>query len=406
MRNIYLHEKQIEVMNCDARYIGGIGGWQSGKSYGGVCWLLNRIQRDNKKRKAEGLPVYDYMMVAPTYKVLNQALKKRWDELTPRNWYTFNKTDMEIKTRWGNTVYLRSSDKPEGLEGVTVAAILADEGAAYKLMVWEILRSRIATIDDGQILIITSPRGLNFVYHDIVKPYRAGDPDYKIISWPSWLNPAFGRARYEKLKKQMDSRIFEMRYGAKFIRMAGLIWEIQKKNLFKNYEGKERARFIVVDFGFKHYFACLEFVWLRDKGLYVTKEYGATEKRVVEHANEIAKRFEPCRYIVHDPRRPESALDLKEALKAKGWGNIKLRKAPAAAGDVDDTIEMVSTRLYKGSLFLHENLPKTHGQIETYSRDEQDKVVKEDDDFPDCLRYGVGAVDKHLIGGTFRVAWV
>ena len=82
---ITLFNKQSEAFNCPHRFILTRTGIQGGKTMLGGTWMINEIWR----LKQQGI-VGDFLIAAPTVKVLEQSTLKKFRPMFPRDWGTWN----------------------------------------------------------------------------------------------------------------------------------------------------------------------------------------------------------------------------------------------------------------------------------------------------------------------------
>lgn len=218
------HEKQLEWLHSkkEARIRLALAGVQGGKTEIGC----RRIAGDLKNNKNEF-----FMVVAPTYKILTQATMVKLEEVLnimnggPGWIVRRNERDrMFWRDRNGNIIYLRSAENPDYLRGPTLKSVLFDECAIVgSPQPFRILRQRV-NVKRGNIYLTTTPQGANWILREIIKPWQSGDPMYHVVNWPSYLNPAFDYAEYERAKKYEDPRWVEQEYEGKITELGGLVF--------------------------------------------------------------------------------------------------------------------------------------------------------------------------------------
>ncbi len=121
-----------------------------------------------------------------------------------RKFYKQQQGIIELPT--GGKVYIRSTDEPLGLEGMTLKWAWLDEAGMMNRLVWVIIRARTA-IENGQVLITTNPYTLNWLYDEFYIPWKEGkDKDLAVYSWRSIDNPYFPKEFYEKRKKDYQKK--------------------------------------------------------------------------------------------------------------------------------------------------------------------------------------------------------
>jgi len=117
-------------------------------------------------------------------------------------------------------------DNVWSIEGITNCRFIwNDEVGQDRYQAWVNIQGR-AAFKEAQIFNTTTPYALNWMYHDIYRPWTEGRlSDVDIIQWRSIDNPYFPKAEYERQKKMLDSRVFAMKYEGTFQKMAGLVYE-------------------------------------------------------------------------------------------------------------------------------------------------------------------------------------
>lgn len=176
-----------------------------------------------------------FMLVAPTFKVLNQASKEKLkdvlDHIYPKQsdgkgwivkWDTPSRE--EWKDRNGNTIYLRSCKDPNVLRGPTLKAVFFDEAALVPTPdAFRILKVAVA-VKGGRIYMTTTPYGPNWLLREVIKPFQAGDPRYHMAKWRSIDNPSFPMEEYEDAVKHLDERWVKQEYDAEIQGFGGLVF--------------------------------------------------------------------------------------------------------------------------------------------------------------------------------------
>ena len=167
-----------------------------------------------------------FIVCVPTYKTWNQATSIHFNGMfagkgehqKQDGTFTLHKTKQKI--------YIRSLDNPWSIEGITnCRGIWCDEAGQFKYQAWVNVMGR-AAFREAPIFSTTTPYALNWLYHDIYRPWTEGKlPDTDIFQWRSIDNPYFPKAEYERQKAMLDARVFAMKYEGTFQKMAGLVYE-------------------------------------------------------------------------------------------------------------------------------------------------------------------------------------
>jgi hypothetical protein len=250
-----MHPGQERAWNATARFIAVIAGSQSGKTSWGPLWLHREIQTCGPG---------DYLAVTATFpllklKMLTEFLKLFDSTLHLGTWHAGDKVFIFHggKTR----VIFGSATHPNSLESATAKAAWLDEAGQdeFRLGSWEALLRRLA-LNQGRALLTTTPYNLGWLKQQVYDRWRAGDPDYTVIQFPSVENPAFPVAEDERAKRTLPAWKYQMFYRGEFSRPAGLIYG-DFVDLYREEGGHKVRPFVIppawpryggIDFGAVH----------------------------------------------------------------------------------------------------------------------------------------------------------
>ena len=112
---VTLHPWQDKAWHSKKRFICFCSGVQGGKTFFGSIWIINEIESSGWS---------DFIILAPTYKVLQQSTLQKFFDIAPRGYGVHNKSDSTYKTRTGKTIFFRSADKPVSYTHLTLPTIL------------------------------------------------------------------------------------------------------------------------------------------------------------------------------------------------------------------------------------------------------------------------------------------
>src|SRR3990167_1434755 len=205
-------KKPILLLGC---------GTQFGKTTVGALRMKMKIHQPHTKEDA-------FLITSPTYKTMTQSTLPPFLKVM-KGYGTHDKKNDTFKIDGGGTVYLRTETDPDSIVGITnVRHIWGDEAGKYRLYFWENMQARSDFCGCG-IDLTTSPYALNWVWRELIKPFRQGKrPDVEYISAASWENPyhsLFDPVKREAKRATMDVRRFDMLYGGEFGKMSGLVYD-------------------------------------------------------------------------------------------------------------------------------------------------------------------------------------
>ena len=382
---IKLHKHQKRAEKSKARFIALISGIQGGKTTYGVKWIWDRYRNDPG----------DYLIAAPTYKILQQSTLKRFFELIPSDWGEYKKQDSVFLPRWGGTFYIRSTEDPDAIEGMTVKAVWLDEAGKMKLKAWVNAQGRVSTTK-GPILITTTPYALNWLYREFYKRWQEGDLDYDVIQFASVENPAFPKEEFERAKRTLDPRIFDMRYRGLFRKMTGLVYpDFDQDNIAELPERKEVSFYAGVDWGYNNPACILTIAEDKDYNWWVVEEIYKSGLRIgdlVKQAKKLHQKYNIQAFYC-DPSEPANI----EEFRAAGLD------AFPADNEIAPGIEIVAEAIRTKRLKVSRRCVNFLEEMETYhypepkeGKEAKEEPEKVDDHAMDAVRYF--AISRHKKG--------
>lgn len=380
-RRVELFPQQYEAIQSKAQFTACVAGVQSGKTFTGAHWLALKMQEFPK-----GIGV----IVAPSYKILQQAtLAKVWDIFPElRQYYKAQKEVIDLPT--GGTVFIRSADAPLSIEGITANYIWGDELGMASQLTWTVLRSRVS-MTGGQVFITTTPYNMGWLYKDFYMPWKEGqDKNLAFFTWPSIANPAFSKDFYDRERSRLTPEEFHRRYMGEFQRMTGLVWELPDSQIIdpiENITAKATTRIMGVDWGFRNP-AAVSVIAYYDRAFYIIDEWKNAERSTEEIAQAASNFVKDYRVEKLYPDPAEA--DRIQILKNKHLPVYEANKS------VIDGLNHVRQLIHEKRLFVFKNCVETIEEMSMYRYDEaaQDKEAKEqpvklNDHLCDAMRYAL-----------------
>lgn len=392
--DISLHEGQTQVIDSLSRFIAVVCGIQSGKTVVGSIWLCAEIW------KAHEMGIHgDWLIAAPTSKIMEQSTLPKFKAFFPKDWGEWKEGKQFFTLPWDNPetgekcrLYVRSTDNPDWLEGVTLVGAWMDEAGLMPQTVWVNIQGRLSVASKhglGRAIITTTPYASKWIRREFYKRAKEGDPNFAYFSWKSNLNPGFPQAEYDRMKASLPEAIFKRRYEGQFVTMEGLVYPDfdYDTHVVKPFEIPANwMRFGGMDFGHSQPTVLLcvaedpvEHIY------YVFREFYKTETLLSHISNFLTN--EPLKYVLADPQGAQAIAELN-----KFYRHSEVR---AAENKVDIGIERIATLLKEKRLKFFSNVENTLNEIEEYhypapsdeKQDKPDKPVKKDDHAMDALKY-------------------
>lgn len=310
----------------------------------------------------------------------------------------FDRQRMILTGKSGFTIYFRSLDDPDSIEGITADAVWLDEAGKMKRQAWVNALGRVSKTG-GRILLTTTPYNLQFVYTDIYKPWKEKDVehgynDIDVIQFSSPTNKYFPKESYEQGKRLLSTAEFERRYNGSFTRLKGLVYDdiFDIAGDFKEgvlIDELPEFEYIVggIDWGYEDP-AVLIGVGVSTEGhVYVMDEFYRSKLDVTEFRR-MAQDFRlgnKVGYYYADKSRPEN-------VKFFNSGGIPTNKAN---NDINWGISIIRSLIKAKKLHIHTRCVNLLEEFRSYQMEEDDAKkelpVDENNHALDALRYAIAS---------------
>ena len=386
-----LFQQQKEVIDSNKRFIVAISGIQGGKTTIGAMWMCKKIY-DNFIAKKTGS---DYLIAAPTEKILQQSTLPKFKSILPKDWAVWHENRKVFELKWGDRIFVRSTDEPEHLEGMTLLGAWLDEAGQMKQQVWINMQGRTA-IHQAPILFTTTPYNMGWFYRELIKTAEI-NKDIDVISWASVDNPAFPKEEFERAKATLPQPIFERRYLGKFTQLEGLVYPDFNDNVVVNpFDIPDTwEKFGGMDFGQTNPTAivCVAHDPSSDV-YYVYKEFYRSEQLLEQSANFI--KSNGLKYVLADPQSAQLIVELN---RHHSVGNVK-----QAENDINTGIQRLASLFKAQRLKVFKSCDNLIDELESYhypSPDSEgevkDKPVAKHNHACDALRYAFSKFQEKVI---------
>jgi hypothetical protein len=206
--NFSLLPWQQEVFKDTTRFKVIAAGRRCGKSRLAATTLL-----------IEGLrcpPGSAVLYVSPT---MGQSRQIIWDLLLSLGRdviQTSHVNNLDITLINGARIYVRGSDRPDTLRGVSLTYAVLDEVADIKVEAWEqVIRASLSD-KKGRAIFIGTPKGRNWFYDLFNLGKNEKDSEWKSWHFTTKDNPMIDPKEIESAKKTLSSFSFKQEYMASF----------------------------------------------------------------------------------------------------------------------------------------------------------------------------------------------
>lgn len=209
------HECQEEVLKVlDKRIIVINAGRRFGKSAICAYIALLAVLEPGKK----------IWVVSPTYdlsqKVFNYLV--RWfGKVAPSQMKGVSyRPYPRLKTAQSSLVECKSTENPTSLLGDEPDLIIIDEASRCPKRIWEAYLFPATASRQGKAIMISTPHGKNWFYHQHVMAKEDG----AAFTFPSNANPTFKQEEWDRAKKMLPADVFSQEYEAKFLDDAAAVF--------------------------------------------------------------------------------------------------------------------------------------------------------------------------------------
>lgn len=385
-----LHKYQDKLLDSKARFIGAVAGIRGGKTTGGAIWLLHEIQRLREEGKHG-----NFLICAPTHKILEQSTLPKFKEFFPKDWGVWKEQKSYFELSWNLPgsqepcrIFVRSMDDPDSVEGMEILAAWIDECGKIKSQGWINVQGRLS-VTQGRCILTSTPYAVNWFFKDVFKKAQAGDPNYDVVTWASADNPVFPIEEFERAKRELPKAIFERRYLGMFTRLEGLVYPEydEEQHVITPFDiPNSWLRFGGLDFGKSNPNAIVCIAQDPDtKIFYVYKEFYQNETLLKTISNFLHN--ESMAYVLADTQAAQQIMELNHY-----YGNRNVKEADKG---IDIGVERIRSLLIENRLkFFRGYTQKTLEEIEMYhympqddDRATSDKPVAKNNHAMDALRY-------------------
>lgn len=378
LKRFDLHPAQIRLWKADEtkRILVGIAGAQGGKTSFGCLWMINQWW-ESQDRKMHGA---NYVIVAPTYKILEQSIIPTWMKFSGHLKGQLNKADATFTYVDGGKLFFRTATDPDSVIGTpNVRAAWIDECGKVGRASYYAVLERIARLQ-GKLLLTTTPYSLNWVAREVIMPAERGErKDILYVRWRSVDNPSFPPAAYEEARARLPARIFRMRYEGFHDKAEGLIhadWD--DLNWVDGFQLPEGTKYYGgVDWGWDHPFALSVRGVTPDGEMYgvsIFKKSGLSTMQQVDLIQQKTKLFHVELWLCgHD--RPDMIAELQNrGIAAVKYFEFNKNLREVIAGD-QKLSELIKAKRYR----VFRNIDQWQELEEEYQTYVWDRDLDDDD---------------------------
>jgi len=370
-------------------------GVRGGKTLTGSVWLGNQYAK---------YPNDDHAIVAPTYKILEQATLPTFFRVFPEYKKYYREKASKIQIPGYGSIFVRSADRETSLEGMTLRSCWVDEAGDISRYAWIIIQARTGT-SLGQVFLTTRAYGINWLKKDFFELWEEGNKFYDVIQFETVENPGFAKEEWERVRSSLDPRTFGMMYKGLFSEMVGRVYEQfdERKHVVRTVPYNDLVYVLGgIDWGFTQPAAMVAVGFTKDWTAYIIDEHyraGQTLAQLGEKAKEWMAKYRVQAYF-SDPSEPMNIHTFRQMGIPMNDANNKVLYG----------IDRVRKMLGNGKLYVKDTCSNLRDEFQTYqyAEDKKDVTLKEEplkknDHGLDALRYVIATQeqgDTSVIGGV------
>lgn len=166
-----LYPYQVAILNSTARYTCTEAATKVGKTASHIVWLFEQALVCKANQSV--------WWIAPTFTQAKIAYDRMKNQITSRDIFTHNDTNLLITLSTGAKIHFKTGEKPDNLYGDDVYASVMDEASRCREEAWFALRSTL-TSTGGKCKFIGNVHGRKNWYYKVCQKARNGeDPNYQ-----------------------------------------------------------------------------------------------------------------------------------------------------------------------------------------------------------------------------------
>lgn len=198
--------RRFKILNCGRRW---------GKTMVGAKSIVDRAKKSNKT----------IWWVAPTYRIVKRGYAEVLKQLPPdllthtpppdTNFDAGRSVILKLKN--GTRIEFYSATMPESMLGASVDYVVLDEAATMKPNIWQQIISPTLIDRQGEALMISTPRGLNWFYLEYQKGQDPQEPDHASWTFTSYDNPFLPEGEVARMAADLPQLEVDQEILAKFL---------------------------------------------------------------------------------------------------------------------------------------------------------------------------------------------
>lgn len=171
-------------------------------------------------------PYNNFLVGAPTYKILEQATLPTFRKLHTNQIGSYNAADKVFTLKDGRKVWFRTGTDPDSVEGVPDCVFAwMDEAGKCPRKFWVNFQGRVAR-RQGKILYTTTWYALNWLFKEVWRPWERGTrDDLHVVSFNSAENPTFPKEELERQKLILSPGEYQRKFLGEPGKVEGIVFD-------------------------------------------------------------------------------------------------------------------------------------------------------------------------------------
>lgn len=165
-----MYPYQSAILDCPARFTVTIASTKVGKTASHIVWLFEQALQCKANQSV--------WWIAPTFSQAKIAFDRMKVQISDRNFYKANETNLIITLVTGAKIHFKTAEKPDNLYGDDVYAFVFDEFTRARETAWYALRSTITSTGGKGKFIGNARSKKNWGYKLAMKAKGGEDPNY------------------------------------------------------------------------------------------------------------------------------------------------------------------------------------------------------------------------------------
>ncbi len=276
---IAMHPAKVKIITCGRRWgktvLGGTLVLNTLRQHGRVAWITPTFKNSR--------PLWRWCVNAAAGEI--QSGKVR-----------LSKADRTLETRRGGFLGLYSADNIDSIRGEAFHLVVEDEAARIDEDArTDAIMPTLADYD-GDEIVITSPKGKNWVYKEFLKGQEDGE---YVMSWqaPTSDNPSKNiRRAFERARTTVPERTFRQEWLAEFVEGGEVFRHIDRATTATEQEAAQPGHQYVfgIDFGRIEDFTVVTVMDVTDQAVVYVDRYNAIDWTMqVDRIVALYEKFQP-----------------------------------------------------------------------------------------------------------------